>query len=94
MPACGYSETLTSTATVSSITPTVSGTGLDYSVQSNSVLDAGAHTVTVTSAITNSPSISCQSTFTVTMLNPCLSTSISTVPATVENLVAFAGYII
>jgi hypothetical protein len=26
------------------------------------------------------------------MVNPCLTTSISTYPATIENLVAFAGY--
>ena len=60
VPACGYSETLTSSALVSIITPIVSGTGIDYSVQSNDVLDAGSHTVTVTSTITNYPSIFCQ----------------------------------
>ena len=53
VPACGHSETLTSTTAVSFITPTVSGTGIDYTVQSNDVLDAGIHTVTVTSTITN-----------------------------------------
>ena len=74
MPACGHSEKITSTATVSIITPIVSGTGIDYSVQSNDVLDAGVHTVTVTSTITNYPSISCQSTFTVTMVDACLTT--------------------
>ena len=93
VPACGYGEALTSTATVSLITSTVSDTDIDYSAQSNDVLDAGAHTVTVTSTFTNDPSISCQSTFTVTMMDdPCLITSISTYPATIENLVAFAGY--
>ena len=51
VPACGHIETLTSTATVSIITPTVSGTGIDYSVQSNDVLDAGVRTVTVSSTI-------------------------------------------
>ena len=53
VPACGLSETLTSTATVSIITPIVSGTGIDYSVQSNDVLDAGVRTVTIKSTITN-----------------------------------------
>ena len=92
MPACGHSETHTSTVTVSFITPSVSGTGIGYSVYSNELLDAGVHTVTVTSTLNNYPSISCQSTFTVTMIDSCPTTSISAYPATIENLVTFAGY--
>ncbi len=93
MPACGHSEIFTSTAAVSFIIQNVSGAGIDYTVQSNDVLDAGVHTVTLTSTITNLPSISCQSTFTVTMMvDPCLTTSIAPHPATIENFVAFAGY--
>ena len=53
VPACGYSETLTSTTAASFITPTVSGSEIGYSVQSNNVLDNGVHTVTVTSTIPN-----------------------------------------
>ncbi len=34
----------------------------------------------------------CQSSFTLTLVDPCLSTSISTLPASVENVVIFAGY--
>ena len=94
MPACGHSATLTSTASVSSITPTVSNNGIEYSARSEDVLDAGVHTVTVTSTFTNYPPIFCQSTFTVTMMvDPsCPTTSISNYPATIENMVAFAWY--
>ena len=59
VPACGYNEAVTSTTTVSFIVPTVLGTGIDYSVQSKNLLDGGVHSVTVTSTITNYPSISC-----------------------------------
>ena len=92
VPACGHSETLTSTATASLITPTVWGTGIDYFAKSDNLLDAGVHTVTVTSTITNYPSIFCQSTFILTAIDPCLTTSISISPAIIESLVAFAGY--
>jgi hypothetical protein len=74
VPACGHSATLTSTATVPFITPTFWGFGIDYFVQSNNLLDAGVHTVTVKSTITNYPTISCQSTFKVTMVDACLTT--------------------
>ena len=53
VPACGHSETPISTATVSFIVPTVLGIQIDYFLQSNNILDAGVHTVTVTSTITN-----------------------------------------
>ena len=76
IPACGYTESLTSTTTLAKITPTVLGSSIDYSVQSNDVLDAGTHTVTVISTLNNSPSNTCQSTFTITMVDPCLSTVI------------------
>ena len=36
--------------------------------------------------------IACQSTFTLTVVDPCLSTVILTLPSSVENFVAFAGY--
>ena len=92
MPACGYNEVVTSTATVSFIVPTVLATEISYSAQSDNLLDAGAHTVTVTSTITNYPSISCQSFFTVTAIDPCLTTTILPYAGSIENLVAFAGY--
>ena len=92
MPACGHSETLTSTTAASFITPTVSGFEIGYSVQTNDLLDSGVHTIIVTSTITNYPYFSCQSTFKLTAINPCLTTSISSSPTTIESLVVFAGY--
>ena len=92
MPACGYSETFTSTASSSIITETVMTTALSYLARSNDVLDTGDHTVTITSTLNNAPSSSCFSTFTLTVLFSCLTTSITTFPAAVENFVAFAGY--
>jgi hypothetical protein len=40
----------------------------------------------------SAPTPPCQSTFTLTVINPCPTTSITTVTASFENLVAFAGY--
>jgi len=92
VPACGYTQTFTSTATSSKITSTALDPSISYSVQSNDLLDAGDHTVTVLSTLNNSPSTIDQKTFKVTMVDPCLSTSLSSNPQAVENLVSFAGY--
>ena len=51
VPACGYNEAVTSTATVSFIVPAVLVTEISYTAQSDNLLNAGVHTVTVTSTI-------------------------------------------
>ncbi len=40
----------------------------------------------------SAPTPPCQSTFTLTAIDPCLTTSIATSPASIENLVAFVGH--
>jgi hypothetical protein len=40
----------------------------------------------------SAPTPPCQSSFTLNVIDTCLTTSITTVPASIENLVAFAGY--
>ena len=75
VPACGYTQTFTSTATSVKIIPKVETTSISYSAQSNDVLDAGVYHVTVTSTLNNSPTSTSQSTFKVTFVDPCLNTS-------------------
>jgi hypothetical protein len=66
-------------------------------VESRDVSNAGAFLVSVTATLdssylyTSSPT-SCQNSFALNGTDPCLTTTISTVPASVENMVVFAGY--
>ena len=95
VPACGYAETLTS-STTSPIITTKSAASISYSAYSNSKFDAGDHLVTVTSTLNNYPyyptTVSSQSRFTLTVIDLCEKTSIAIAPATIDTLVAFAGY--
>jgi hypothetical protein len=98
VPACGYSYTLTSSTTSTIVTPTP-GASISLSVYSRDVANAGTFPISVTATLDSSnnypysaPTPPCQSTFTLTVLDPCTSTSITTVTASIENLVAFAGY--
>jgi hypothetical protein len=96
VPACGYAETLTSSTSVPIIT-TKSGASISYSAYSKSKLDAGDHLVTVTSTLNNYPvyystTVSSESRFTLTVVDLCDKTSIEIAPATIDTLVAFAGY--
>ena len=50
VPACGYSETLSSATNPSFITP-VSGGTINFSAHSTSFTDDGAHTITVASTL-------------------------------------------
>jgi hypothetical protein len=53
----------------------------------------GTHTATVTVRLTSYPSQPVSVTFKITIIDErCISTVISTVTASIENLVAFAGY--
>jgi hypothetical protein len=50
VPACGYSETLSSATTPSFITP-VSGGTINFSAHSITFTDEGVHTITVASTL-------------------------------------------
>ena len=101
IPACGYTETLTSSTTSPIITIT-SGASISYTAYTSSVNDVGDHFVTITSTLNNypySPPIASQSTFTLTVAeigtnvdDLCTTTSVTIAPAKIETLVAFAGY--
>jgi hypothetical protein len=98
VPACGYSYTLTSSTTSTIVTPTP-GASISLSVYSRDVANAGFFPLSVTATLDSinnypysAPTPPCQSTFTLTVIDPCHTTSITTVPASIENLVAFAGY--
>ncbi len=76
VPACGYSETLSSVTTPSFITAVPGGT-INFSAHSTSFTDKGVHTITVASTLLGynfSPPIAaptCQSTFNVTAVASC-----------------------
>jgi hypothetical protein len=98
IPACEYSCTLTSSTTSTIVTAPPDSTIL-FSVYSRNVVNAGSFPISVTATLDSSnnypysaPTPPCQSTFTLTVVDPCDSTSITTVPASIENLVAFAGF--
>ncbi len=95
VPACGYSFTLTSSTTFTIVTATPSAT-ISYSAYSRDVTKAGTFPNSVTATLDNypysAPTPPCLSTFTLTVINPCPTTSITTAPPSIENLVAFAGY--
>ena len=96
MPACGYAETLTS-STTGPIVTTKSGSSISYSAYSKSKFDAGDHLVTVKSTLNNYPAyystiVSSESRFTLTVIDLCERTSIAIAPATIDTVVAFAGY--
>ncbi len=75
------------------ITP---GATIQYSVYSRDLNDVGTYDLTVTATLNNYPYStnlpSSASTLTVTVIDPCLSTLISTSVTEIENFVAFAGY--
>jgi hypothetical protein len=95
VPLCAYSYTLTSTTT-SSIVAVTPGATLTYSAYSRDLANAGTFLILVTATLSNypyaAPTPPCQSTFTLTVSDPCTTTVISTLPASVEKLVAFVGY--
>ena len=72
------------------------GTTLFYTALSSSVADVGVYTTpTLTSTLTaysygSAPT--CSSTFVITALDPCLLTTVSIGPSTIQNFVEFAGY--
>jgi hypothetical protein len=91
-----YQVTYTPTsATPNLITlPTPTSTSIVFA-QSTNIADANQYTVTVDARIAGSLdwlTLVGTATATYTMIDPCPTTSISTYPATIENLVAFAGY--
>jgi hypothetical protein len=95
VPACGYTYKLTSLTTSTIVTATPGATIL-FSVYSRDLTNAGTFPISVKATLSNypysAPSPPCQSTFTLTVIDPCISTSITYVPVSIENLVAFAGY--
>jgi hypothetical protein len=99
VPVCGYSYTLTS-STTSTIVTASPGASISFSAYSIDVANVGSFPILVTATLdsTNNypysaPTPPCQSSFTLTVLDPpCTTTSITTAPASIENLVAFAGY--
>jgi hypothetical protein len=95
VPACGYSFTLTGSTTSTIVTATPGATIL-FSAYSSDVANTGTPSISVTATLDNypysAPTPPCQSSFTLTVLDrPCTSTSITTAPASIENLVAFAS---
>jgi hypothetical protein len=89
VPACGYSYTLTS-STTSTIVNSTPGTSISFSVYSRDVTNAGSFQLSVTATLDSinnypysAPTPPCQSTFTLTVLDPCTSTSINNVPASI-----------
>ena len=94
VPACGYSFTLTGSTTSTIVTATPGAT-ISYSAYSRDVTNAGTLSVSVSATLDNypysAPTPPCLSSFTLTVIDPCRTTSITTVPASIENLVAFAG---
>ena len=60
------------------------------------MLDAVNVNITVTSTLVNysyvPPAVSSDSSFTLTVIDPCNSTALLSLPSVTENLVAFAGY--
>jgi hypothetical protein len=94
VPACGYPFTLTSSTTSAIVTATPGAT-ISFSAYSMDVTNAGTFPIPVTATLDNYPYSAttppCQSSFALTVIDPCPTTSITTVPASIENLVAFAG---
>ena len=96
MPPCGYAETVSSDTTPTFVTAT-SGATINYSAYSRDLAYVGSNTISVSSTLTGynfnpaRAAPTCSSTFVLTTLDPCPSSVISIVPATVENFVAFAG---
>jgi hypothetical protein len=78
----------------------VSGSYIEFIVASRDVTNAGTYTLTVTSTLNNYNPVppnatptSCQSTFTLTAVNPCLTTLIVGTSATTNfNFIQFEGY--
>jgi uncharacterized membrane protein len=72
------------------------GNTISYSSFSRNVIYAGSYSLNVTSTLNNDPysppATTTQQSFTLTVVDPCLATAISIVPASVENLVTFAGF--
>jgi hypothetical protein len=54
----------------------------------------GTHTATVTVSLVSNSAISQTASFAITIYHLCTTTSITTAPTSIENLVAFAGYTI
>jgi hypothetical protein len=95
VPACEYSFTLTGSTTSAIVTATPGAT-ISYSVYSRDVTNADTLSISVSATLDNypygAPTPPCLSTFTLTIADPCTSTSITIAPASIENLIAFAGY--
>ncbi len=86
VPACGYSYTLTSSTTSTIVTATPGAT-ISFSAYSMDVTNEGTFPISVTATLDNypysPPTPYCLSTFTLTVTNPCTSTSITTAPASI-----------
>jgi hypothetical protein len=96
VPVCGYLQTLSFTSVPSFIT-TSPGEVITYEVGTSNIANVGSHTITVTSTLNEytytAPSPPCQSTFVISVSDPCTTTTImNSPPSVVENFVAFAGY--
>ena len=76
VPACGYTQTLTSSGAPNFVT-TTPGAIINYSAFSTSFFDDGSYTITVTSTLNNYnfspalPSPTCQSTFVIQAIASC-----------------------
>jgi hypothetical protein len=84
--------------TVPTFVTATPGSMIGYSVFTRDLAVNGASTISVASTLNNynfSPARTapmCSSTFLLTVINPCDSTVISTVPVVIEDVVAFSGY--
>jgi hypothetical protein len=87
VPACGYSQSLSSVTTPSFITAGSGGT-INFSAHSTSFTDEGVHTITVASTLEGynfDPPVAaptCQSTFTVTAIASCINSPTTLQPPT------------
>jgi hypothetical protein len=76
VPACGYTQTLSSSGAPNFVTITP-GSTINFSAYSTSFLDDGSQTITVTSTLNNYnfnpalPAPTCQSTFVLTVVASC-----------------------
>ena len=73
-------------------------TSIILDLYSRNLADTGVHTITLTSTLksynpyTGSIAPTVSKTFTLTAVDPCLSTAITTEPTQIEDLVGFAGF--
>lgn len=86
-----YTALITGPATLTTFSLDVATS--KFQIYSDSFNQIGTYTVTLTGTVTAEPTKFATTTFSIIIVNPCLTkTVISIVPASVENLVAFAGF--